>query len=60
MNSFFTYLKNVRAELEHVVWPKPRTAVGHTILILVISAVTAAFLALLDYLFTSAVGTLIR
>lgn len=60
MKSFFTYLKNVRAELEHVVWPKPRTAIGHTILILVISAVTAAFLALLDYLFTSGVGTLIR
>lgn len=60
MKSFFTYLKNVRAELEHVVWPKPRTAAGHTILILILSAFTAAFIALLDYVFTSGVGVLIR
>jgi len=60
MKSFFSYLKNVRGELDHVVWPKPRTAVGHTILIIIISAATAAFIALLDYLFTSGVGTLIR
>jgi preprotein translocase SecE subunit len=60
MKSFVSYLKNVRAELEHVVWPKPRTSLGHTILILLMSAFTAVFIGILDYVLTTGVGTLIR
>lgn len=60
MKSFFSYLKNVRAELEHVVWPKPKTSVGHTILIVLLSAFTAVLLGILDHLFTSGVGQIIR
>ncbi len=60
MKSLFTYLKNVRAELEHVVWPKPRTAAGHTILIIVISIAFALLIAGLDYVFTNLVGAVIR
>ena len=60
MKSFFTYLKSVRAELEHVVWPTPKTTVGHTILIIILSVVTALLIAALDYLFTQGVATLIR
>lgn len=60
MKSLVSYFKNVRAELDHVVWPKPKTAVGHTILIIIISAATAAFIAALDYVFTNVVGSLLR
>lgn len=52
MASVITYLKNVRAELGHVVWPGQRQAIGHVILIVVISALTAVFCAALDYVFT--------
>ncbi len=55
MSSFFTYLRNVRAEMEHVVWPKPRTALIHVALIVVISIITAGIVAGLDYVFSHAV-----
>jgi preprotein translocase SecE subunit len=56
---FLTYLKHVRAELSHVVWPDTRTAVAHTLLLIGIGAFTAAFLAVLDYAFTHGVSWLI-
>lgn len=54
-----TYLKNVRAELAHVVWPDTRTAVGHTFLILGIGAVVAVFVGALDFGLTHFVTWLI-
>ena len=59
MNAFITYLKNVRGEMAHVVWPNRRQAVLHTILIIVISAVIALLIAGLDYLFTGIVSRLV-
>ncbi len=59
MKNFLSYLKNVRGELAHVVWPKPKQAVIHTLLILAISAVVAVFIGILDYLFTSLIGMII-
>ena len=59
MNNFLSYLGNVRAELRHVVWPKPRTAALHTGLILLISAFAGVFIGLLDYGLTSLVGAII-
>lgn len=56
MNSLITYLKNVRAELGHVVWPSRSTAAAHTVIIILISAAIALLLAGLDYIFTGAVG----
>lgn len=55
----FTYLKNVRAELGHVVWPSRKTALSHTLLIILLSVFIAVFVALLDYIFTGVVGRLI-
>ncbi len=60
MNNFFSYLKNVRAELSHVVWPTPKQALTHTVLILLISAFVALFIGILDYLLTSLVGMLVN
>lgn len=60
MKSLISYLKNVRGEFEHIVWPKPRVALVHTLLIILISAVVAVFIGLLDYVLTSIVGFLIN
>lgn len=52
MSSLTTYLRNVRAELDHVAWPRPRTAIMHVVLIALITIVTALIIAGLDYVFT--------
>lgn len=59
MKDFLSYLGNVRGELRHVVWPKPRTAAFHTLLILLISAATGVFIGLLDHGLTTLVGMFI-
>ncbi|MEK7602574.1 MAG: preprotein translocase subunit SecE [Patescibacteria group bacterium] len=59
MNALVTYLKNVRAEMTHVVWPDRMQGLWHTLLIVVISAVLALFIAGLDYIFTGVVSKLL-
>lgn len=44
-----TYLREVRAELSHISWPTPRQAVTYTILVLIISLITAVYLGALDF-----------
>ena len=55
----FEYLKHVRVELTHVVWPSPRQAAMHTLVIVLVSIATALIVAALDYVFTTVVGRLI-
>jgi preprotein translocase SecE subunit len=55
MNSLVTYLKNVRTELEHVVWPRPRTAIIHVVLIALICVITALIVTGLDYAFSGVI-----
>lgn len=59
MKQFASYLKNVRAELGHVVWPSRKTAVAHTLLVVALSALTALLIAVLDYLLTGVVGSFV-
>lgn len=59
MKSFFTYLRNVRGELAHVVWPDRTQAMVHTVLIILVSAVVAIYLSGLDYVFTGVVDRII-
>lgn len=59
MASFTTYLKNVRAELSHVVWPSNRTALSHVALIVLISIITALLIMGFDFVFTRFVGILV-
>ncbi|MBP6860297.1 MAG: preprotein translocase subunit SecE [Candidatus Pacebacteria bacterium] len=56
---FLTYLSQVRAEMKHVVWPDTRTAIAHTVLVIVIGALVAVIIALLDAGFTYGVETFI-
>ena len=51
MTSPFTYLKQVRDEFAHIVWPSNRTALAHTLVVIVIALAIALFVSLLDYAF---------
>ena len=51
MTSLFTYLKHVREEFTHVVWPSNRTALAHTLVVILIAIIIALLVGLLDYIF---------
>lgn len=59
MKSLFTYLRNVRGELAHVVWPSSRQTMVYTVLVVLISAIAALYLSGLDYVFTGVVNRMI-
>lgn len=59
MTSPLTYLKHVREEFVHIVWPTGRTAVAHTLVVIGIAAAIALFVGLLDYVFGEAVSRVI-
>jgi preprotein translocase subunit SecE len=46
------YLKDVRAELKHVTWPSRNQTIIYTIVVILVSAATAVYLGLFDYLFS--------
>ncbi|MBI1975152.1 MAG: preprotein translocase subunit SecE [Parcubacteria group bacterium] len=47
------YIKETRAELKHVTWPTRRQATVFTVVVIVISLITAAYLGAFDYIFTT-------
>jgi preprotein translocase SecE subunit len=51
MTSPFSYLKHVREEFAHIVWPTNRTAIAHTLIVILIAVVIALLVGLLDYVF---------
>lgn len=53
MSRVVNYLKDTRAELKHVSWPTRRQAVSFTIVVVVISVVTALYLGFFDFIFTT-------
>lgn len=52
MNRFVNYIKDTRAEMQHVSWPTRRQAVMFTAVVVVISLATAIFLGFFDYIFS--------
>lgn len=59
MTSPLTYLKHVREEFAHIVWPTNHTAIAHTLVVVIIAAAIALLVALLDYVFGLGVNRLI-
>ncbi len=51
MNALTTYLKHVRDEFQHIVWPSRDTAIAHTLVVIIIALVIAVLVGVLDYLF---------
>jgi preprotein translocase SecE subunit len=59
MTSPFTYLKHVREEFTHIVWPSNRTAIAHTLVVIGIAVAIALLVGLLDYIFGAAVSRIV-
>ncbi|MFC1802030.1 preprotein translocase subunit SecE [Patescibacteria group bacterium] len=55
MNKFFNYLKEVKGELSHVTWLTKKQVVLFTIIVIIISVITAFYLGFLDYIFSELV-----
>lgn len=49
---FIQYVKDTRAELDHVSWPTQKQTIIFTTLVIVISILTALYLGAFDYVFT--------
>lgn len=56
MNAPLTYLKHVREEFTHIVWPTRQRAIAHALVVIFIALVIALFVGLLDYLFSIVVS----
>ncbi|HUY62731.1 MAG TPA: preprotein translocase subunit SecE [Candidatus Paceibacterota bacterium] len=56
MNAITTYLKHVREEFTHIVWPSNRTAIAHTLVVLFIAVTITVLVGVLDYFFGSVVS----
>ncbi len=52
LTRFVNYIKDTRAELVHVSWPTRRQAIVFTVVVIVISIITAVFLGFFDYIFS--------
>lgn len=59
MFSPLTYLKHVREEFTHIVWPSDRTAIAHTLVVICIAAAIALLVGFLDYVFGLGVSRVI-
>ncbi len=59
MNALISYLKHVREEFTHIVWPTRQTAIAHTCIVIFIVAVMALIVGLLDYGFGAIVNHIV-
>ena len=60
MSRLGNYLRDTKAELKHVSWPTQTQTIVYTVLVIVISAVTAAFFGAVDHVFTLMLDKLIH
>jgi len=56
---FIQYLKDTKGELKHVSWPTRRQSTYFTVLVIVLSLITAVFLGIFDTIFTKLLGLII-
>jgi len=54
----FTYVKHVREEFTHIVWPSTQTAISHTLVVIFIALAIALVVGLMDYIFSSGVSSI--
>lgn len=59
MISPITYLKHVREEFAHIVWPSRRTAIAHTLVVIGIAAAITVLVGVLDYIFSLGVNHIV-
>jgi len=54
------YVKASRQELKKVIWPDKKTTTNHTLLVIAVSLAVAAFLGVVDYIFTFILNVIIK
>jgi preprotein translocase SecE subunit len=59
MTSPFAYLKHVREEFTHIVWPSNHTALAHTLVVIGIAIAIAIVVGFSDYIFGSIASSII-
>ena len=59
MTALTTYLRHVREEFSHIVWPTRHTAIAHTLVVVSIAAVIALWVGVLDYGFSAIVSRIV-
>lgn len=55
-----SFLKEVKAELDKVIWPDRQQTIQLTILVIVVSVIIGLYVGGLDFLFTSLMNTLLK
>lgn len=60
MNSLTSYLKHVREEFRHIAWPSTRTAIAHTLVVILIAIAITVFVAVLDKVFEQLVSQIVN
>lgn len=55
MNTILQFLREAYAELARVKWPTREQTIQYTVLVIIISLLTAALLGILDFVFRGAV-----
>jgi len=53
------YLRETKGELKHVSWPTRKQAIAYTLLVVVISVITAIYLGVFDALFSELLKLLV-
>ncbi len=53
------YLNETKTEIAHVSWPTRKQAIAYTVLVIVISFITAFYLGAIDYVFSLILGKII-
>lgn len=51
MSRISEYIKEIKGELKHVVWPGKKQTVYYTIIVIVLSIIVAYYLGLFDFIF---------
>ena len=59
MSRLTTYFKETKAEMKHVSWPMRKQAIMYTIVVIIISLGTSAYLGFFDYVFSVALKLVI-
>jgi len=59
-NAIVRYFKETRAELKKVTWPTRQEATNLTLIVVAFTALMAALLGILDYIFARLFGLIVR
>ena len=52
MNRFITYVKDTRAEMNHVNWPTRQETINYSAMVIMVSIATAILLGISDFVFS--------